>query len=146
MVGKGDADGRLRRPLATRLLWFVVLWLAGVATVYRVGGAQAIAALAYGTASIAPVDKITGPGNAWVAAAKRRVFGREAHPSTERDQGVAATLEVARALARALPGRRLAFNGHAHAERPVQGDPGRGAAGGAGWRGNRGIEQENDDD
>jgi histidinol dehydrogenase len=44
--------------------------------VYRVGGAQAIAALAYGTATIPPVDKITGPGNAWVAAAKRRVFGR----------------------------------------------------------------------
>ncbi|MFB2531055.1 histidinol dehydrogenase [Paracoccus sp. p4-l81] len=50
--------------------------LAGVDTVYRIGGAQAIAALAYGTATIAPVDKITGPGNAFVAAAKRRVFGR----------------------------------------------------------------------
>jgi histidinol dehydrogenase len=50
--------------------------LAGVDTVYRLGGAQAIAALAYGTASVAPVDKITGPGNAWVAAAKRRVFGQ----------------------------------------------------------------------
>jgi histidinol dehydrogenase len=50
--------------------------LAGVATVYRIGGAQAIGALAYGTATIAAVDKITGPGNAWVAAAKRRVFGR----------------------------------------------------------------------
>ncbi len=50
--------------------------LAGVETVYRIGGAQAIGALAYGTATIAPVDKITGPGNAWVAAAKRRVFGR----------------------------------------------------------------------
>ncbi len=50
--------------------------LAGVATIYKVGGAQAIAALAYGTATIARVDKITGPGNAWVAAAKRRVFGR----------------------------------------------------------------------
>jgi histidinol dehydrogenase len=50
--------------------------LAGVETVYRIGGAQAIAALAYGTATIACVDKITGPGNAWVAAAKRRVFGR----------------------------------------------------------------------
>ena len=44
--------------------------------VYRIGGAQAIAALAYGTETIAPVDKITGPGNALVAAAKRRVFGR----------------------------------------------------------------------
>ncbi len=50
--------------------------LAGVDEIYRVGGAQAIAALAYGTASIAPVDKIVGPGNAYVAAAKRRVFGR----------------------------------------------------------------------
>ncbi|MFB9148848.1 histidinol dehydrogenase [Roseovarius ramblicola] len=50
--------------------------IAGVDEIYRVGGAQAIAALAYGTASIAPVDKITGPGNAYVAAAKRRVFGR----------------------------------------------------------------------
>jgi histidinol dehydrogenase len=50
--------------------------LAGVHTVYKVGGAQAIAALAWGTETIAPVDKITGPGNAWVAAAKRRVFGR----------------------------------------------------------------------
>lgn len=50
--------------------------IAGVDRVYRVGGAQAIAALAYGTATIAPVDKITGPGNAYVAAAKRRVFGR----------------------------------------------------------------------
>ncbi|AWB47616.1 histidinol dehydrogenase [Gemmobacter aquarius] len=50
--------------------------IAGVDTVYRVGGAQAVAALAYGTATIQPVDKITGPGNAYVAAAKRRVFGR----------------------------------------------------------------------
>ncbi|SNT39768.1 histidinol dehydrogenase [Tropicimonas sediminicola] len=50
--------------------------IAGVDTVYRIGGAQAIAALAYGTQTIAPVDKITGPGNAYVAAAKRRVFGK----------------------------------------------------------------------
>jgi len=50
--------------------------LAGVDCIYRIGGAQAIAALAYGTATITPVDKITGPGNAYVAAAKRRVFGR----------------------------------------------------------------------
>lgn len=50
--------------------------IAGVDQVYRIGGAQAIAALAYGTETIAPVDKITGPGNAFVAAAKRRVFGR----------------------------------------------------------------------
>jgi histidinol dehydrogenase len=50
--------------------------LTGVAEIYRVGGAQAIAALAYGTATIAPVDRIVGPGNAYVAEAKRQVFGR----------------------------------------------------------------------
>jgi histidinol dehydrogenase len=50
--------------------------LVGVDEIYRVGGAQAVAALAYGTRTIAPVDKIVGPGNAYVAAAKRRVFGR----------------------------------------------------------------------
>jgi histidinol dehydrogenase len=49
---------------------------AGVSEIYRVGGAQAVAALAYGTASIAPVDRIVGPGNAYVAEAKRQVFGR----------------------------------------------------------------------
>jgi histidinol dehydrogenase len=49
--------------------------LAEVAEIYRIGGAQAVGALAYGTATIAPVDKIVGPGNAYVAAAKRRVFG-----------------------------------------------------------------------
>ncbi len=48
---------------------------AGVTEIYRVGGAQAIAALAYGTASIPPVDRIVGPGNAYVAEAKRQVFG-----------------------------------------------------------------------
>jgi len=50
--------------------------IAGVDEIYRIGGAQAVAALAYGTQTIAPVDKITGPGNAFVAAAKRRVFGK----------------------------------------------------------------------
>ncbi|MGY2048682.1 histidinol dehydrogenase [Methylobacterium sp. JK268] len=50
--------------------------LAGVDEIFRVGGAQAVAALAYGTATIAPVAKIVGPGNAYVAAAKRRVFGQ----------------------------------------------------------------------
>ena len=49
--------------------------LVGIDEVYRVGGAQAVAALAHGTATIAPVDKIVGPGNAYVAAAKRLVFG-----------------------------------------------------------------------
>lgn len=56
-------------------LVLVAAELAGVDTVYRIGGAQAIAALAYGTGTVAPVDKITGPGNAWVAEAKRQVFG-----------------------------------------------------------------------
>lgn len=50
--------------------------LAGVHEIYRVGGAQAVAALAYGTSTIAPVVKIVGPGNAYVAAAKRQVFGQ----------------------------------------------------------------------
>jgi hypothetical protein len=50
--------------------------LSGITEIYRVGGAQAVAALAYGTETIAPVAKVVGPGNAWVAAAKRRVFGQ----------------------------------------------------------------------
>jgi histidinol dehydrogenase len=50
--------------------------IAGADEIWRIGGAQAVAALAYGTQSIEPVDKITGPGNAYVAAAKRRVFGQ----------------------------------------------------------------------
>jgi histidinol dehydrogenase len=49
---------------------------AGVTEIFRVGGAQAIAAMAYGTATIAPVDRIVGPGNAYVAEAKRQVYGR----------------------------------------------------------------------
>ena len=49
--------------------------IAGVDEIYRIGGAQAVAALAYGTATIAPVAKIVGPGNAYVASAKRQVFG-----------------------------------------------------------------------
>jgi histidinol dehydrogenase len=57
-------------------LVLVAAHLAGVDEIYRVGGAQAIAALAFGTATIAPVDKIVGPGNAYVAEAKRQVFGR----------------------------------------------------------------------
>jgi histidinol dehydrogenase len=50
-------------------------YVAGVTRVFTIGGAQAVAALAYGTATVPAVDKITGPGNAYVAAAKRRVFG-----------------------------------------------------------------------
>src|SRR6476646_6355293 len=63
-------DGRLN-PLV-----LAAAHLGGVSEIYRVGGAQAIAALAYGTATIAPVAKIVGPGNAYVAAAKRLVFGK----------------------------------------------------------------------
>ncbi|GGE31622.1 histidinol dehydrogenase [Agaricicola taiwanensis] len=62
-------DGRLN-PLV-----LAAAGLAGVDEIYRIGGAQAVAALAHGTATIAPVAKIVGPGNAYVAAAKRRVFG-----------------------------------------------------------------------
>ena len=50
--------------------------LAGVNEVWRIGGAQAVGALAFGTATIAPVDVIVGPGNAWVAEAKRQLYGR----------------------------------------------------------------------
>jgi histidinol dehydrogenase len=57
-------------------LVLVAAELGGVGEIYRLGGAQAIAALAYGTDSIAPVAKIVGPGNAYVAAAKRQVFGQ----------------------------------------------------------------------
>ncbi|HTB01336.1 MAG TPA: histidinol dehydrogenase [Bradyrhizobium sp.] len=63
-------DGRLN-PLV-----LAAADLGGVTEIYRVGGAQAVAALAYGTATIAPVAKIVGPGNAYVAAAKRLVFGK----------------------------------------------------------------------
>ncbi|WP_315742414.1 MULTISPECIES: histidinol dehydrogenase [unclassified Bradyrhizobium] len=63
-------DGRLN-PLV-----LAAAQLGGVSEIYRVGGAQAIAALAHGTATIAPVAKIVGPGNAYVAAAKRLVFGK----------------------------------------------------------------------
>ena len=62
-------DGRLN-PLV-----LAAAHLAGVTEIYRIGGAQAVAALAYGTATIAPVDKIVGPGNTWVAEAKRQLYG-----------------------------------------------------------------------
>ncbi|MBS0306928.1 MAG: histidinol dehydrogenase [Proteobacteria bacterium] len=73
-VHAADVD----RPQAARGRHALVLaaaHLAGVHRVFTIGGAQAVAALAYGTASVPRVDKITGPGNAYVAAAKRRVFG-----------------------------------------------------------------------
>ncbi len=60
---------------AVNQLVLAAAWVAGVTRVFTIGGAQAVAALAYGTATIPKVDKITGPGNAYVAAAKRRVFG-----------------------------------------------------------------------
>ncbi len=61
---------------AIPLLVAAAAHLAGVSEVYRIGGAQAIAAMAFGTSTIAPVDRIVGPGNAYVAEAKRQVFGR----------------------------------------------------------------------
>src|SRR4051812_30001569 len=69
MVSPPDGSGKL--PAAV----LVAAKEAGVKEIFKVGGAQAIAALAYGTESIAPVDKITGPGNIFVALAKREVFG-----------------------------------------------------------------------
>ena len=65
-------DGRLHPLIAA------AAELAGVSRIFKIGGAQAIAALAYGTASVPRVDKIVGPGNAYVAAAKKMVFGRVA--------------------------------------------------------------------
>lgn len=71
LVIASPAPGGIVNPLV-----LLAARLAGVETIYRIGGAQAIAALAYGTETIAPVDKITGPGNAYVAAAKRQVHGQ----------------------------------------------------------------------
>src|SRR5258708_6098548 len=71
LVMVGPAPDGLLNPLV-----LAAAKLAGVDEIYRVGGAQAVAALAYGTTTIAPVDKIVGPGNAYVAAAKRLVFGK----------------------------------------------------------------------
>jgi histidinol dehydrogenase len=69
MVSPPDQDGKLPAGV------LVAADIAGVKDIYKVGGAQAIAALAYGTETIKPVDKITGPGNIYVALAKREVFG-----------------------------------------------------------------------
>ncbi|CAM3921481.1 histidinol dehydrogenase [Mesobacillus thioparans] len=69
MVSPPGQDGKLPAGV------LVAADIAGVKEIYKVGGAQAIAALAYGTATIKPVDKITGPGNIYVALAKREVFG-----------------------------------------------------------------------
>ncbi|MBV8183616.1 MAG: histidinol dehydrogenase [Hyphomicrobiales bacterium] len=70
LVMVAPAPGNRHNPLV-----LAAAKLAGVDEIYRIGGAQAVAALAFGTSSIAPVAKIVGPGNAYVAAAKRRVFG-----------------------------------------------------------------------
>ena len=70
MVTPPDREGTIPPAIAAAAK------VAGVTAIYKVGGAQAIAALAYGTATIPQVDKIVGPGNAYVACAKRLVFGR----------------------------------------------------------------------
>ena len=72
MVSPPNANGQIAAPI------LAAAKLAGVDRVFKAGGAQAVAALAYGTASIPRVDKIVGPGNAYVAEAKRQVFGRVA--------------------------------------------------------------------
>ena len=93
--------------------------IAGVDEIYRIGGAQAVAALAYGTASIAPVDKIVGPGNAYVAEAKRQVFGRV---GIDMIAGPSEIVIVAEAGGRPGLGRgRPAVAGRARRARP--GDP-----------------------
>jgi histidinol dehydrogenase len=72
--GSGSAAGS--RQGVRNLLVLAAAAIAGVDRVFTIGGAQAIGALAYGTATVPAVDKITGPGNAYVASAKRRVFGK----------------------------------------------------------------------
>lgn len=72
IVSPPSKDGRLPASV------LVAAKIAGITEIYKVGGAQAIAALAYGTESIRPVDKITGPGNSYVVLAKREVFGKVA--------------------------------------------------------------------
>ncbi|MDR1961515.1 MAG: histidinol dehydrogenase [Gracilibacteraceae bacterium] len=70
MVSPPQPDGTLRPEV------LAAAGECGVTEVYKIGGAQAVAALAYGTASVAPVDKITGPGNIYVTLAKKQVYGR----------------------------------------------------------------------
>ena len=83
---------------------------AGVSEVYRIGGAQAVAALAFGTATIAPVDRIVGPGNAYVAEAKRQVYGRVGI------DGIAGPSEVVILADRTADPRRVAVDLLAQAE------------------------------
>lgn len=70
MVSPPNREGKIAAPI------LAAAKMAGVTQVFKIGGAQAVAALAYGTASVPKVDKIVGPGNAYVAEAKRQVFGR----------------------------------------------------------------------
>ena len=70
MVSPPNREGKIAAPI------LAAARMAGVTQVFKIGGAQAVAALAYGTASVPKVDKIVGPGNAYVAEAKRQVFGR----------------------------------------------------------------------
>ncbi len=75
-VATGGAEGAAPTTQGERnVLVLAAAHVAGVTRAFTIGGAQAVAALAYGTATVPAVDKITGPGNAYVAAAKRRVFG-----------------------------------------------------------------------
>jgi histidinol dehydrogenase len=77
VAGVGDILMVVPTPRGERnALVLAAAWVAGAHRVFTVGGAQAVGALAYGTATIPAVDKITGPGNAYVASAKRRVFGQ----------------------------------------------------------------------
>ena len=94
--------------------------LAGVDEIYRIGGAQAVAALAYGTETIAPVAKIVGPGNAYVAAAKRQVFGTVGIDSIA---GPSEVLVIADERQRPrMARRRPAGAGRARHRRPVHPD------------------------
>ncbi|KLN57559.1 histidinol dehydrogenase [Variovorax paradoxus] len=74
-VATGGSGGQSSTKGERNVLVLAAAYVAGVTRAFTIGGAQAVAALAYGTATIPAVDKITGPGNAYVAAAKRRVFG-----------------------------------------------------------------------
>ncbi|MET3497045.1 histidinol dehydrogenase [Variovorax boronicumulans] len=74
-VATGGVGGASSTKGERNVLVLAAAYVAGVTRAFTIGGAQAVAALAYGTATIPAVDKITGPGNAYVAAAKRRVFG-----------------------------------------------------------------------
>jgi len=79
----------------------VAAQLCGIDTVFRIGGAQAIAAMAYGTASVPKVDKIFGPGNAWVTAAKQLVAGDPAGAALDLPAGPSEVLVIADGTARA---------------------------------------------